>query len=402
MATVVVKGLLDLGDVGGFGTAEAEVVVLGAHEFGVEATDRLEEVGAHETEVKDHEFGEEAIFVVGNLAVFAVVFVAAVFVDDDVVGVDQADVGMGFEVVDGFGEGGFGEKVVAIDDTDVFSGGEGGGLCHGGATALVWGGDDADTGVLGGVMVADFEGVVGGAVVPEDEFEVWVGLGEDGFDRVGEVVFAVVEGGDEGDFGGVGVGGEGDWLGETEEGELGVVDLGGGEVFEGEFLVPAGEDGLFVGAVAVVEEEEGAGAQEMLKFVGGGIAGEGMAIARWAVDEDEVGGAWGNVGEVVPGVIVCGEGCVVEGGKGEIVGLEEGAGVVVPVEVVFEGEVLVDDALGLELGEAEGGLAGAAFDDGAAVVVFDDLGDVVEGGGGEAIGIGCGGRLGHGGWVSGR
>ncbi len=103
VATVVVEGLFDLGDVGGFGAAEAKVVVLGAHEFGVEAADRLEEVGAHEAEVEDHEFGEEAIFVVGNLAVFAVVFVGAVFVDDDVVGVDQADVRMDFEIVDGFG-----------------------------------------------------------------------------------------------------------------------------------------------------------------------------------------------------------------------------------------------------------------------------------------------------------
>lgn len=133
-------------------------------------------------------------------------------------------------------------------------------------------------------MVADFEGIVGGAVVPEDEFEVGVGLGEDGFDRVGEVVFAIVDCGDEGDFGGVGMGGESGWLGEAEEGELGVVDLGGGEVFEGEFLLPAGEDGLFVGAVAVVEEKEGAGAQKMLEAMGGGIAGEGMAMAGWAVD----------------------------------------------------------------------------------------------------------------------
>jgi hypothetical protein len=64
----------------------------------------------------------------------------------------------------------------------------------------VSGGDDADAIVLGGVVVADFEGVVGGAVVPEDQFEVFVGLGEDGFDRFGEVVFAVVNSGDEGNF----------------------------------------------------------------------------------------------------------------------------------------------------------------------------------------------------------
>jgi hypothetical protein len=70
----------------------------------------------------------------------------------------------------------------------------------------MFGGDDADAIVLGGVMVADFEGVVGRAVVPEDEFEVGVGLGEDGFYGVGEVVFAVVNGGDKGDFGMCGYG----------------------------------------------------------------------------------------------------------------------------------------------------------------------------------------------------
>lgn len=69
------------------------------------------------------------------------------------------------------------------------------------ASALMGGWDDADAIVLVSIVLADFEAVVGGAVVPEDEFEGLVGLGEDGFDRLWEVVFAVIDGGDEGDFG---------------------------------------------------------------------------------------------------------------------------------------------------------------------------------------------------------
>jgi hypothetical protein len=54
---------------------------------------------------------------------------------------------------------------------------------------------------LVGVLLGDLGGVVGGAVVPEEEGEVGVGLGEDGFDCGGEVGGAVVDGGDEGDGG---------------------------------------------------------------------------------------------------------------------------------------------------------------------------------------------------------
>lgn len=356
------------------------------HKFGVEAADLVVDAGVHQAEVENDEFGEEPIVVIINLTMLAVGFHGAVCADDDVVAVDHADVGMIFEIVNGFGEGGFGEEVVAIDYANVFSGGESRGLGNGGASALVSGGDDADTIVLGGIMIADFKGVVGGAVVPEDQFEVGVGLGEDGFDRFGEVVFAVVDGGDQGDFGGGGRNCCG--FGEAEEGEVGFVEGDGFEPIKGEFLLPAGEDGLFVGAVAVVEEEEAAGVEVGAEAMGGGIAGERMAMAGGAVDQDEVGGEGGNLAEIVPGVGFGGEGGVVEGGEREVVGLEEGAGVVVPVEVVFEAEVGVDVPLGLELGEVEGGLAGAAFDDGAAVVGFDQVGEGGEGGGGEAVGIG--------------
>lgn len=91
VVAVLVEGFVKLGDVGGFGEAEAEVVVLAVHEFGVKSADLLVDVGVHEAEVENDEFGEEAIFVVGDLAMLAVAFDAIVFVDDDVVGIDHAD-----------------------------------------------------------------------------------------------------------------------------------------------------------------------------------------------------------------------------------------------------------------------------------------------------------------------
>jgi hypothetical protein len=103
VVAVLVEGDVELGDGGDFGEAEAEVVVLAIHECGVEAADLVVDAGVHETEVEDDKFGEKPIVVVGDLAMLAVGFHGSGFVDDDVVGVDHADVGMGFEVVNGFG-----------------------------------------------------------------------------------------------------------------------------------------------------------------------------------------------------------------------------------------------------------------------------------------------------------
>jgi hypothetical protein len=58
-----------------------------------------------------------------------------------------------------------------------------------------------DAGVSVGVLLGDLGRLVGGAVVPEEEGEVGIGLGQDGFDRPGEVGSAVVDGGDESDGG---------------------------------------------------------------------------------------------------------------------------------------------------------------------------------------------------------
>jgi hypothetical protein len=49
-------------------------------------------------------------------------------------------------------------------------------------------GVDMNAGVLLSVVVGNVEGGVGGAVVPDQKLEVGVGLGEDTFDRFGEVL----------------------------------------------------------------------------------------------------------------------------------------------------------------------------------------------------------------------
>ena len=56
------------------------------------------------------------------------------------------------------------------------------------------------SGIFVGLLLGDLGGVVCGAVVPEEEGEVWVGLGEDGFDRRGEVGGAIVDGDDKADL----------------------------------------------------------------------------------------------------------------------------------------------------------------------------------------------------------
>jgi hypothetical protein len=186
-------------DFGGFGEFEAEVVVLGVGKAGVEAADGLVDATPFEAEMKGHEGGEELGGAVGYGAGFAVSDVGVVLVDNDVVGIDHADFGAAVEDVDGFGEGSGGEEVVAVYEAEVLALGGGGGGGDADASALVGGGGDADAGVLVGVVVGDGEGAVGGAVVPDQQLEVGIGLGEDAFDGLGEVVFAVVGGDDEGD-----------------------------------------------------------------------------------------------------------------------------------------------------------------------------------------------------------
>jgi hypothetical protein len=154
---------------------------------------------AEEPEVEDHEFDQESIAAVGGL-VLAGAFDCASFVDDGVVGVDHAARGMSIEIINGLGEGRSGEQIIAIDQADVFALGLGAGLGNRATAPSVECLDDFDARILGGVVVGDREGVIGGAIVPENQFKVGEGLGEDAFDRLWQIGFAVEDGGDEGNF----------------------------------------------------------------------------------------------------------------------------------------------------------------------------------------------------------
>ena len=164
---VGVEGVGVVVDVGDFGEAEAEVVVDRGGEAGINATGGFVGGAADEAEVEGHEVGEQALGGVGDLAALAGALGLALGVDQLVVGVDHADLGVLVEEGAGFGEGSGEEEVVAIDATDVVGLGVGNRGAEGGGSALMGGADEVYAGVLKGVRLGDLGGLVGGAVVPE-------------------------------------------------------------------------------------------------------------------------------------------------------------------------------------------------------------------------------------------
>jgi len=64
------------------------------------------------------------------------------------------------------------------------------------------GGNDANTRVTGGVMLGDRQGIVGGAVIPQNQLEIGVGLRQDRGNQGGQISLAVVDRDDQGDRGG--------------------------------------------------------------------------------------------------------------------------------------------------------------------------------------------------------
>jgi hypothetical protein len=117
----------------------------------------------------------------------------ALGVDQVVVGVDHADFGVLVEDGAGFGDRSGCEEVVAVDAGDIVGLGVVDGSAEGRGCTLMGGKDELDAGILVGVLLGDLGGVVGGAVVPEDQGEVWVGLGEDRFDRAMNKEFAIID-----------------------------------------------------------------------------------------------------------------------------------------------------------------------------------------------------------------
>lgn len=155
MDAVAVEGLGDVVNVGGFGHAEAEVVVVGAGEFRVDAADLVVDGPSQEAEVEGHKVDEEAVFGVGNVAAFAGAFGVACEVNFLVLGVDETDGLVFIEDGGSFGEGSGVEEVVAVDPADVGSGGLGDGLLHGlGAALIDWAADVADAVVLGCILLS--------------------------------------------------------------------------------------------------------------------------------------------------------------------------------------------------------------------------------------------------------
>ncbi len=96
---VGVEGVGVVVDVGDFGEAEAEVVVDRGGEAGINATGGIVGSAADEAEMEGHEVGEQALRGVGDLAALAGADADALGVDDLVVGVDHADLGV---LVSGF------------------------------------------------------------------------------------------------------------------------------------------------------------------------------------------------------------------------------------------------------------------------------------------------------------
>jgi len=119
MNAVLVQGAGMVMDVGNFGEAQAEVVVGHEATARIDAADLLKDGAMHEAKMEGHEFDQELIATIGNLAAGAGTQNVTVGINMLVVGVDQTDVGVGVEDVDGFGQGGGSQEVVAIDPANV-------------------------------------------------------------------------------------------------------------------------------------------------------------------------------------------------------------------------------------------------------------------------------------------
>lgn len=60
--------------------------------------------------------------------------------------------------------------------------------------------NDDDAFIFFGVLIDDFGGIVGGAVIYENDFEIGVGLVYDGVKAFSEIFGGVINGDDNGDF----------------------------------------------------------------------------------------------------------------------------------------------------------------------------------------------------------
>ncbi len=112
---VVVEGLREVLHLSDFGQTQAEVVVFGSLEAGVDATDLVVDRTPHQPKVEGHEVEQQLVFGVGNLAALAQSMILSLGVDDVVIGVDHPNIGMGIKNGGGLLQGGGGKQVVAIN-----------------------------------------------------------------------------------------------------------------------------------------------------------------------------------------------------------------------------------------------------------------------------------------------
>src|SRR5579883_1571477 len=92
-------------DVGDFGELQAQIVVFGPGEGGIDAAALVVNGTAHKAEVKGHEVYEQAIGGVGDTAALSQSMILPLCVDDFIVGVDHAHFRVSAKDGNGFGKG---------------------------------------------------------------------------------------------------------------------------------------------------------------------------------------------------------------------------------------------------------------------------------------------------------
>ena len=95
----------------------------------------------------------------------------------------------------------FGDGVVTIDEAEIFAGSFFETTISGGRLTTIFLVNDFDASILFGVIVGDFTRIVGGAVVDENDFEIFVRLIDERFDTFREIFSGIINWDYDGNFG---------------------------------------------------------------------------------------------------------------------------------------------------------------------------------------------------------
>ena len=123
------------------------------------------------------------------------------FIHGQVMSVNQTDRGMVVQEIHCLSQGGGSQPVVTIDPSQIVPLRQSERRSQSSGQALMGSSDDLNAGILLSKLVSNGERVIGGAVVPENEFKVGIGLAADAVQSGGKVAIAVVNGNDERDEG---------------------------------------------------------------------------------------------------------------------------------------------------------------------------------------------------------